>query len=45
MLALDHGLSVHSSPVMDLTDMDKARLGTDRTEAFKRSIGVNPILS
>ena len=40
MLALDHGLSVHSSPVMDLTDMDKARLGTDRTEAFKRSIAL-----
>ena len=40
MLALDHGLSVHSSPVMDLTDMDKARLGTDRTEDFERSIAL-----
>lgn len=37
---LSNGLSVHSSPVLDLTDMDKGRLGTDRTAAFERSIAI-----
>src|SRR5690242_18163786 len=39
-LPLGHGLSVHSSPVLTLTDMDKARLGTDRARAFETSIAL-----
>lgn len=40
MLLFNNGLSVHSSPVLNLTDMDKGRLGTDRAAAFEHSIAL-----
>src|SRR5688572_13908706 len=45
VLSFGGGLSAHSTPVMDLSDMDKGRIGKDYSDAFEGAIALMASMS